>query len=96
MLNHPSTVSFVQDRINNLELRIRQILRLLSDLEEKYSIKSSRLFEQGHSFMDVAVGNREDEVGRELALWLSLYEELRRLEGLRASLEYSGRERRKS
>jgi hypothetical protein len=86
-------VSFVPDGVSDLELRIRQVLRLLSDLEEKYSIKSSRLFEPGHSLTDVAIRGREGEVGRELALWLSLYEELRRLEGLRVALERSSKGR---
>jgi hypothetical protein len=82
-------VSFVPDGVSDLELRIRQVLRLLSDLEEKYSIKSSRLFESGRPLTDAAIGGREGEVGRELALWLSLYGELKRLEGLRVALEGS-------
>jgi len=44
----------------------------------------------------VATRGREGEVGRELALWLSLYEELRRLEGLRVALERSSKERKGS
>ncbi len=85
----------VLERVEHFEIRRRQLLRALSDLEEKYSIRSSKLLEQGHVLEDVVVRGREGEVGRELTLWLLLYEELKRLEGLRDSLEYSSKERKK-
>jgi len=88
-------VNSVLEEVEHFELRRRQLLRALSDLEEKYSMRSSKLLEHSHVLEDVVTRGREGEVGRELALWLSLYDELRRLEGLRASLEYSSRERKK-
>jgi len=87
-------VSLVLERVEDLELRRRQLLRLLSDLEEKYSIKSSRLFVSAYAFRDAATRSGRDEVRGELTLWLSLYDELRRIEALRASPEYSSKERK--
>lgn len=80
--------------VESFEVRMRQLLRALSDLEEKYSMKSSKLFEHSQALEEVVVRGRESEVSRELALWLSLYDELRRLERLRTSLEHSSRERK--
>ena len=78
--------------VEDFELRRRQLLRALSDLEEKYSMRSSRLLERGRIFDEVIAGSRRTGALEDLALWFSLYEELKRLEALRASLERPGRE----
>ncbi|MCX8185452.1 MAG: hypothetical protein RMI56_03235 [Sulfolobales archaeon] len=62
--------------------RLRRLLRCLSELEEKYSVRSSRLL-SGEQTLAVALMEKSDEVRRDVELWRELYTELAKLENLR-------------
>lgn len=68
---------------SHVDERVRQILRRLSELEEKYSMRSSKLIGEQHII--AALATKSDEARREVELWKSLYSELARLEELRSS-----------
>ncbi|MEM0066751.1 MAG: hypothetical protein QXT76_03670 [Sulfolobales archaeon] len=68
--------------IAHVDKRIRQLLRYLSELEEKYSIRSSRLLSE-QSVVNVLM-SRSDEARRDVERWIALYIELTRLRELRS------------
>ncbi|MEM1623482.1 MAG: hypothetical protein QW543_05070 [Sulfolobales archaeon] len=69
--------------VAHVDKRIRQLLRQLSELEEKYSMRSSRLLSE-QSMVNVLIA-KSDEARRDVERWTALYVELTRLKELRSS-----------
>lgn len=65
-----------------IDERIRQLLRSLSELEEKYSMRTSRLLSEQYTANTLM--SRSEEARREIERWRALYVELTRLREIRS------------
>lgn len=71
--------------------RVRQLLRTLSELEEKYSVRSSRLLSEQGTVRDLM--SKSEKAREEVERWIALYVELARLREIRSMYSRSTRTR---